>query len=581
MESGNNRKWLILVVVAIVACLGLTCVGVGALGLVTTVGPQWLEKWRGQAPAAGPTEAMSAKAEPTKVGVRPTEAPPVRTVAGATLTLPGGEPPTLDPSLTQDATSARYIVEIFSGLVTLNQELKVVPDIAEKWEVSEEGTTYTFYLREDAKFHDGKPVTADNFKYAIERACDPRTGSVVADTYLGDIVGAKAKLRGQADEVEGVEVLDDHTLRITTDAPRPYFLAKLTHSTAFALDPENVERGGRTWTDHPNGTGPFRLAEYRLGERIVLESNPHYYREPKPQVERVVFILAGGSAMTMYENGELDAVPVGLTDIERATDPANPLNQELTIEPTLSTFYLGFNVTQPPFDDVRVRQAFNYALDRQKIVDVIYKKTVPVAWAIVPPDMPGYDNSDLGGLEFDLDKAQELIFESEYEDVSNFPEITLYTTGAGGATSRVIEAIVGMYEQNLGIRIGIEQTDWATFLVEISRPENPYQMYSLGWIADYPDPQNFLDILFHGESLDNHMGYSNPEVDRLLEEARTEQDHDQRMALYRRAEQMILDDAPWVPLHYDVEYWLTKPYVKGMTYPPMIIPRLQYVSISK
>jgi len=573
MEPRNDgsRNWLILVAVAIIACLGLTCVGVGVVGLATTAGPQWLAKLRGEATTGAAT----------RIALEPTEAAPARTVTGATLTLPGGEPPTLDPSLSQDATSARYIVEIFSGLVTLDPDLNAVPDIAEEWEVSEGGTVYTFHLRKDAKFHDGKPVTAENFKYAIERACDPRTGSVVADTYLGDIVGAKAKLRGQADEVEGIEVLDDYTLRITIDAPKPYFLAKLTHSTAFALDPENVEQGGRTWTDHPNGTGPFRLAEYRLGERIVLERNPYYYREPRPQLERVVFVLAGGSAMTMYENGELDAVPVGLNDIERVTDPANPLNKELTIAPTLSTFYLGFNVTQPPFDDVKVRRAFNHALDRQKIVDVIYKKTVPVAWTIVPPEMPGYDNSDLKPLAFDLDKARVLIAESIYGDVDNLPEITLYTTGAGGATNRVIEAIVGMYEQNLGLRIGIEQTDWATFLMEISRPENPYQMYSLGWIADYPDPQNFLDILFHSGSLDNHMGYANPEVDRLLEEARTEQDHDRRVSLYLQAEQMILNDAPWVPLHYDVEYWLTKPYVKGMIYPPMIIPHLQFVSISK
>jgi len=466
--------------------------------------------------------------------------------------------------------------------VTLDQELNVVPDIAESWDLDEEGTRYTFHLREEAQFHDGKAVTAQNFKFSIERACDPRIGSVVADTYLGDIVGARDRLRGQADEVAGVEIMDDHTLRITIDEPKPYFLAKLTHSTAFALDPENVERGGRTWTDRPNGTGPFRLVSYEPGGvEIVLERNPNYYREPKPQVERVVFALAPGSAMTAYENGELDAVGVGLTDIERATDPANPLNKELTIAPTLSTFYLGFNVTQPPFDDVRVRQAFSHALDRQKIVDVIFKKMVPVAWAIVPPDMPGYDNAGLEPLEYDPDRAKELIAQSEYGDAAKFPEITVYTTGAGGATSRVIEAIVGMYEENLGIRIGIEQTDWATFLVEISRPENPYQMYSLGWIADYPDPQNFLDILFHSQSMDNHMGYSNREVDRLLEEARTEQDHGRRMDLYREAEQMILNDAPWVPLQYDVDYWLTKPYVKGMIYPPMIIPYLQYVSLSR
>ncbi|NIO70651.1 MAG: hypothetical protein GTN71_16870, partial [Anaerolineae bacterium] len=204
---------------------------------------------------------------------------------GATLNLVGSDPPTLDPHLSMDATSAAYIIEIFSGLVTLSPELEVVPDIAERWEVSEDGTVYTFYLRDDAKFHDGKPVTARDFKYSFERACDPWTGSVVADIYLGDIVGAKEKLYGFVDEVSGVEVVDDHTLQITIDAPKPYFLGKLTHSTAFVVDKDNVERGGRTWTDKPNGTGPFKLKEYRFGRQIVLEPNDLYYGEPKPSVE--------------------------------------------------------------------------------------------------------------------------------------------------------------------------------------------------------------------------------------------------------------------------------------------------------
>jgi len=193
--------------------------------------------------------------------------------------------------------------------------------------------------------------------------------------------------------------------------------------------------------------------------------------------------------------------------------------------------------------------------------------------------MPGYHNEDLKGLAFDLEKARALIAESRYGDVSNFPEITLYTTGAGGAPSRMIEAITGMYKENLGVDIAIQQTEWATFLSDISQKENPYQMYSLGWIADYPDPENFLDVLFHSEKSENHMGYSNPEVDDLLEKARTEQDPEKRLKLYQEAEQIIINDAPWVPLFYEVEYWLTKPYVKGMIYPPMIIPRLQYVSI--
>ena len=551
----DNRLWTIVVIV-LVACVAAACVA-GIFG-----GGWWLY----QQGSVGPTARTPEPVVPS--GPK-----------GATLNLVGSDPPTLDPHLSMDATSAAYIIEIFSGLVTLSPELEVVPDIAERWEVSEDGTVYTFYLRDDAKFHDGKPVTARDFKYSFERACDPWTGSVVADLYLGDIVGALEKLYGFVDEISGVEVVDDHTLQITIDAPKSYFLGKLTHSTAFVVDKDNVERGGRTWTDKPNGTGPFKLKEYRFGRRIALEPNDLYYGEPKPSVEQVNFILAGGSAMTMYENGELEAVPVGLADIERVTDPTNPLNKELTIAPTMSTFYLGFNVNQPPFDDVKVRQAFNYALDKQRIMDVIYKKTVPAATGIVPSTMPDYHNEDLEVLPYGPDKALELIAESKYGDVADLPEITIYVTGAGGAPSRLIEAIVGMYKENLGVDIAIQQTEWATFLSDISREENPYQMYSLGWIADYPDPENFLDVKFHSEKSENRTGYSNPELDELLEKARTEQGPEERLQLYQETEQMLINDAPWVPLFYEVEYWLTKPYVKGMIYPPMIIAKLQYVSI--
>ncbi len=501
--------------------------------------------------------------------------------SNATLNLPGGEPPPLDPALTQDATSATYIVEIFSGLVTLDQDLEVVPDIAASWELSDDGTTYTFHLRDDAKFHDGKPVTAQDFKYSIERACDPATGSVVADTYLGDIVGAQTKLRGQTHEVSGVVAIDDHTLEITIDSPKAYFLSKLTYPTAFVVDQENVEGRAQPWTDQPNGTGPFRLAEYELGLRIVLERDEAYYGTLKPALERVNFVLAGGSAMTMYETDELDAVPVGLADVERVLDPSNPLNEELSITmPMLSIYYIGFNVEKPPFDDQKVRQAFNYAIDKDKYVEVVWKKMQLKAEGVLPPGMPGY-NEALQGYPYDPEKARQLIAESKYGDASNLPEITLNVSGAGGAAARQVSAIVEMYKQNLGVDIAIQQTEWATYLWDVRA--HRYQMFGLtaGWIADYPDPQDFLDILFHSESRNNDMEYANPEVDRLLEEARGEQDFEKRMALYQQVEEIVLEDAPIVPLTHDADYWLTKPYVEGMTYPPVIIPKLKYVSINK
>jgi oligopeptide transport system substrate-binding protein len=585
----KDSRWIPLIAVVLLVCLGAICVlgvvgGTSFLGQLTgteeVTSPQGgaRSSESGAAPQAATPEAAEAPEDEAKEAP-----PPARSADGQVLTVPGGDPPTLDPHLSGDATSAEYVVEIFSGLVTFDRDLNIVPDLAESWEVSDDGTVYTFHLREDAHFHNGKPVRAQDFKWSIERACDFRTRSITADTYLGDIIGCRDKLRGNAEEVEGVQVIDDQTLEITIDQPRVYFLSKLTYPTAYVLDQENVERGGRTWTDNPNGTGPFKLGEFRFGEIITLERNEDYYREPMPQLERIDFILTGGSRMVMYEQGELDMTPVGLNDIERVTDPTNPLSEELESVDSMGIFYIGLNNSQPPFDDEKVRQAFNYALDRQRIIDVVYKETVPVAWGIVPPSMPNYENPDLKPLEYDPEKALELIAESKYGDVSELPDITFHVLGAGGATGRVIEAIVASYEENLGVQIDVQQTDWATFLSDLNRADNPNQMWGgeAGWIADYPDPHDFLDILFRCDSTQNHTGYCNPEVDELLDQAAVENDEEKREALYRQVEQTVVEEAPWVPLFFGVDDWLIKPYVKDAYLPPMVIPKYQYYSVEQ
>lgn len=512
------------------------------------------------------------------------EAPPPTSgaVEGGTLRIPGADPPTLDPAIAGDATSSEYIVEIFSGLVTLDPEtLEIQPDIAADWNVSDDGTVYTFNLREDVTFANGKPVTADDFKYSLERACDPATQSPVADTYLGDIVGCRAKLNGEADSVDGVSVVDDYTLELTIGEPKVYFLAKLTYPTAFVVDQEAVESGGRAWaTDNPNGTGPFKLDHYSFNEEIVLVPNERYYGEPKPSVDRVVYSLAGGSIMTRYETDELDVVPVGLADIDRVLDPNDPLNQELVEVETLSLGYLGLNNDQPPFDDPKVRQAFAMAIDNERLAEVVLRETSEPAHGILPPGLPGY-SPDVQGYEYDPEQAQQLLSESSYGGAENLPDITLHVSGRGGAPPQTIEAIAEMLKQNLGIEVAIEQTEWATFLSDINRDPNPYQVFSIGWIADYPDPQNFIEILFSCDSRDNHTGYCNSDADTLMDQAANETNEAERFDLYNQAEQIILDDAPVVPLWYGKEYWLVKPYVTNMKFPGTIVPRLQYADISR
>lgn len=586
----TKNQWLLTIAAVIVVfLLAVACVAFLAVGMLAKRGAEPAASGLTVQPPAQVTAEVREETEPplsTEEERSPVEQPappraarPETRQEGGTLTLVGAEPATLDPHLVTDFDSATYIVEIFSGLVSLNPDLEIVPDLAKSWDVDDTGTVYTFHLREDAQFHDGKPVTAEDFKWSFERALNPAIGSTVSSLYLNDIVGAMDKLEGQADEVEGIRVIDDYTLEITIDAPKAYFLAKLTYPTGFVLDRENVESGGRTWTDRPNGTGPFRLREHRLGEEIVLASNPFYYGEPKPAVEEVHFLLAGGSAMIMYESGDIDATPVGLADIERILDPTDPLHEELTVvAPTLSTFYVGLNNKIPPFDDPKVRQALNYAIDKEVLANVVLRRTRVPAEGILPPKMPGY-NPELDVYDFDVERAKELIAESRYGSVENLPDITLTTSGAGAEPGLVATAVIGMLEQNLGIEVSVELVESAVFLSEVG--EGNYQMFVLGWSADYPDPQDFLDILFHSKSGNNHVNYSNPEVDRLLEEARLEQDHDRRMEMYREIERMIVEDAPWIPLFHNAEYWLTKPYVKGMVYPPAVVPRLKYVWIEK
>lgn len=535
-------------------------------------------------PGGGPTQApSSATRAPTTAASRPTAtraAPSSQTPRSTdSLIIPGDDPPTLDPAIAQDASSASVIVEIYGGLVTIDKDLKVVADLAESWTMSDDKKTYTFKLRADAKFHNGKAVTAQDFKYSLERTADPRTASPVADTYLGDIVGVKDKLNRKATEVSGVKVIDERTLAITIDAPKAYFLAKLTYPTAFIVDRANVESGGRTWFLKPNGTGPYKLKQYDFGQQIVLERNDIFYGTPKPTVKTITLSISGGSYMTRYENNEMDSTPVGIIDIDRVLDPTNPLNKELTVAPQFSISYIGFNVTKPPFDDVKVRQALNMAIDKKTLAEVVLRKTAQPAYGILPPKFPGF-NDRLKGLEYNPDKAKQLIKESKYG--SKMPEVTLYISGGGGTAGPVVTAMIEMIKQNLDIEVLIQQQEFAAFLQELNRRPTPnFQMYSIGWIADYPDPQDFLDILFHGDSLDNHMGYNNAAVNKLLEQARVETDEKKRFELYNQAEQTIVDEAAWIPLFVGDEYGLTKPWVKGLIYPPFVIPRLKYVTITK
>jgi len=498
------------------------------------------------------------------------------TPQGQTLNLYGIDPYTLDPAMISDSLSNSYAVQIFSGLVKLDDNLEPLPDIAEEWDISDDGRTYTFYLRQNVFFHSGRQVKAADFKYSWQRACNPQTGSPTAATYLGDIVGVAEVLEGEEVEISGVEVISEYVLRVTIDAPKSHFLYKLASSTAFVLNRENVE-SGEDWWHNPDGSGPFKLKQWEENNLLVLEKYDFYnVTSSFMGVETVNYHLWAGIQMNLYETGEIDAGGVGLAYIDKITDPDGDFYDELEIFPLLSVYYLGFNCRQPPFDDPDIRRAFSLAVNKDRLIELSFSNAVERVDGILPPGMPGY-NAELEGYEYNIELALGLIANSKYEDVSGLPPITITTGGWGNAVDSTLGAIIYEWKVNLGVEVEVRQLEPEKYLYELMQEKD--EMYYWGWSADYPHPQNFLEVLFGSGSEYNIGEYSNPEVDALLKAAGSEQDAEKSLELYRQAEQMIIDDAACIPLWADKNYVLVKPYVSGYSLNPLGYASLSQVSV--
>ena len=495
---------------------------------------------------------------------------PTQVPLNQALVLAGGEstnPREYDPATTH-GTGDKLV---FSGLVSFDPYLNLTPDLAESWSVSQDGTVYIFTLRQNARFHNGRPVTAQDVVYSWERAASPALHSDTALTYLGDIVGVREMAAGQANHISGLEALDTHTLKVTIDAPKPYFLLKLTYPTAFVVDQANVE-SGEEWFRNPNGTGPYKLTEWRRFEQITYEANTDFYLG-KPSIPYVIIKLYSGVGTRLYEAGEIDLTGVGYYSAERFLDPTEPLHNELITGVDLCTGYVVFDVTQPPFDDIKVRQAFSMAFDRQKYIDVVLSGRALPAIGIFPPGLPGF-NIGLKGLPYDPERARQLLAESKYG--MDLPSIVYTNAGIGSYIGGDVAALVQMWQQVLGVEITVENLEPNYFYEKIIAGQHG-QIFGGGWCADYPDPENFADVLFHSGSTQNTGGYSNPELDVLLESARVEQDTTKRIEMYQQAEQIIVDDAPVLFTTHSLSYLLVKPYVKGYVYTPIDIPIERYI----
>ncbi|MFQ5881740.1 MAG: ABC transporter substrate-binding protein [Candidatus Methylomirabilales bacterium] len=477
-------------------------------------------------------------------------------------TLGPSDPPSLDPVHITDTVSHAVASELFDGLVAFDQDLNIRPAIARRWAVSPDGRSYTFDLRPGVRFHNGREVTAEDFRYSFERLLHPQTRSE-RTWILEKLRGAREFMTGKASEVQGIKVLDPHQLQLILEHSFTPFLALLAYPAASVVPREEVERWGRQFSTHPMGTGPFRFREWHHDDLLVLEANSDYF-QGAPYLDRIVFRVMPDEMTRFQEfkagNLEHTDIPTGLFRVIQ-NDPS--LRGMLVSRPSLGINALQFNLERPPFRGNReLRQAFNYVVDKGAVAKVILEGRVLPARSVLPPGMLGH-NPKLRGYPYDKEKARRLLAEAGYEAGRGLPALTLhYNTGL--VNRKIAEFVQGALRK-IEVKVELRELDWPAYLNLVDSGEA--QFFRLGWLADYPDPENFLTVLFHSRNIGskgNLSRYANSKVDALLDRADQSMEPGERARLYQEAEKIIVEDAPWIFLHYYSTDVLLQPWVKGL-----------------
>jgi oligopeptide transport system substrate-binding protein len=470
----------------------------------------------------------------------------------------GHDPGTLDPARISDVYSLPVALQIFDGLVQFDQTLAIMPALAQFWKASRDGLVWTFTLRKGVRFHHGREVTAEDVVYSFTRILDPKVKSGAADLFT-NIKGAREFREGKASAVTGLVALDRYNVQVTLTEVSVPFVSVLAVGHAKIVPKELVEQQGEAFGTNPVGTGPFRFARWERGREIVLTANPDYFDGP-PRLSRLVYrVFAGEQFQAMYDEfqkGKLEDTPIPTQEYRRILAG----RQHLYVKrPMLSVRFSGFNTRVAPLNDRRVRHALIHAIDRETLLEEVWLGRFTLARGILPPGTLGF-NPKVMAPQYDPAKARELLAQAGYPN--GVGPIQIWSSVKFDEVVRELDRIK-KYLNAVGIDAQIHyQTDWPTFSRMLAEGKFPVFMYA--WYADVPDPDNFLSKLFHSRSPRNFFGYSSPAVDDLFLQARSTSDLQRRVDLYRKAEQMILGDAPLIPLSHRTYERLFQPYVRSI-----------------
>lgn len=487
-----------------------------------------------------------------------------RKAAGSSTTFKyalGNNPTTLDPAKVQDVDTMDLLGNIYEPLVRYGEDNKVEGVLAESWTVSADGKVYTFKLR-DAKFHDGSVVAAADVKASLERALSKDMASPTAETYLGDIVGAKELLAGTAKELTGVKVVDPKTVTISIDQSRPYFLGKLSYACG-AIVP--AKQGAAEIRDQKTaiGSGPFRLDTFSPEQRVTLKAFADYHGG-KPAIDGIErrIIKDASTRLALFKSGETDMTTLEKQDWA-AVKADSKLSTELKFINRPAVFYLLLSgKAQPAFKDVHLRRAMMMAIDRDRITKEILAG-VPTANRWLPEGINTIA-PEAKALAFDPAKAKAELALSQFKTGDKVPPIEITFRAENTDAKAVIEAISGDLRRNLGLTIQPRSLEWGAILKARNRGELPCAFMS--WYGDYVDPQNFLSMLLTTDASANFDKWSNRSFDALCATADVEPDASKRAQLYAQAENIVLTDVPRIPLYHQIDGVLVNPRVKGLRY---------------
>lgn len=496
----------------------------------------------------------------------------------------------LFPASINDIYSTHIASQGYEGLLRLNQKtLEVEPCLAESFNIDKDKKTYTFHLRKGVKFIDdecfangkGREINAEDFKYCFEFLCSNHQENKWPSLFRDRLVGAHEYADGTANSVAGINVIDDYTIELELINPFSGFPNLLTILAAAVYPKEAIDTYGYDGMQNRIvGSGPFIPTNIENGNSVTFVKNQNYWRKDEfgnqlPFLNQVEFsfIKDKNAELKAFQDDELDmlwGIPVEeiqniMGSLEEAKDG---LNKEFEVQSinSLNVQYYGFLYTSDVFNDVRVRRAFNYAVDRDSLTNFVLQGEGSAAHNGFVPEMSGYPSETVNGFDYNPEMAQKLMKEAGYPDGKGFPEITLNLNASGGVNEKIADAITYMINKNLGVNIALNVMPMSELHPKVERGEVDF--WRFGWIADYPDPSNFL-YLFHGkniiegkESSINYFRYSNPEFDKVYEEALVEIDTEKRMKLYAQADQILMDDAVIMPLFFNIDIRLIDPDIQ-------------------